>query len=1206
MKFCSKFAAFFGLIWAVAVAAQTTVINCTAFNSSSTASCGIGSGWITSPGNPEVFWVGGGYGGTDPTLAGLSGSQVDLNPGGDVHTSLNLNANAPVNVQAFVANFTFIPNGNNVAFVLNNQTLVTSANAGDPWINGFTAGAGDEGSFYQECCARWPGYVWALQFNQMFPETNNGTFTYSNVQIYKNTESPINSPSNDNTWGYAFAINKISTSPVPMNSPEATALTTTGDLYSATILYTGNIVILNLYDITAGGSCPGSKCFTYTWNNVDIPSAVGGDTAWVGLASSVNVPVSASLYINSMSYTELPLAPSPTLSLSSGSYSGMQSVRLTDSAPVICWNTTGAPATDGSTGCTNGSLYTGSISISNGETVYAVAGGADYGDSSVASSTYTITGTGISPTFLPASGTYSGDQWVQLQSSSPTICWNTSGSPATDGGTGCTNGTLYTEPITVSSNETIYAVGGGAGLSDSAVDSATYILNPFAGTIPTASPTFSPVPGTYNGTQNVTISSTTPGSPTIICYELTSDAPALKPVANGLASGDTTCQSYLSQQPANRTGTCNPGCYTGTLYTGPVTVSSSQTLTAVAQATSMNTMAEGGGERPLSSPTIGIYTITTAAGPQATAPSCTPASGTSSTSIAVSCANSNSGTTIMCYTENGTTPATNDIGTGCTTGTALSGASGNITISATTATLNVVAGTSTLSDSEVSSYGPYTIGTVLPAPTFSPGAGTYTGAQTVTISDATAGATVYYTTNGTTPTTSSTKYTGPITVSSSETLEAIAVETGYTNSAAATATYTISLTAATPTFSVPAGTYTGAQTVTISDATAGATIYYTTNGTTPTTSSTKYTGPITVSSSETLEAIAAETGYSNSTVATVVYTINIPQLAAPAFTPNAGTYAGAQTVTISDATAGATVYYTTNGTMPTTSSTKYTGPITVSSSETLEAIATETGYTNSPVATAVYSINTFVPMPSFSVPGGTYTSAQTVTISDSTPGAMIYYTTDGTTPTTNSTHYGGPVTVSTSETINAIAVANGSIYSAVASATYTIDLSPPNFTLMASPISLTVKSGTTGTTTLTVTPQNGFSSAVSFACSGLPTGASCAFSPATVIPSGSAATTTLTFTAPAAGAAVRPAFIPGLPRSALTLAAFIFGLRRRRVLQRWVLLAIVAAGFGLLSGCGGGESNTRGGGSTPVTSTVTVSATSGSLTQTTTISLTVN
>ena len=59
-------------------------------------------------------------------------------------------------------------------------------------------------------------------------------------------------------------------------------------------------------------------------------------------------------------------------------------------------------------------------------------------------------------------------------------------------------------------------------------------------------------------------------------------------------------------------------------------------------------------------------------------------------------------------------------------------------------------------------------------PTFSPGAGTYTGAQTVTISDFTSGATIHYTTDGRTPTTGSTVYSSPITVSTSETVKAIA------------------------------------------------------------------------------------------------------------------------------------------------------------------------------------------------------------------------------------------------------------------------------------------------------------------------------------------------------------------------------------------------------------------------------------------------
>src|SRR6202044_3330454 len=107
--------------------------------------------------------------------------------------------------------------------------------------------------------------------------------------------------------------------------------------------------------------------------------------------------------------------------------------------------------------------------------------------------------------------------------------------------------------------------------------------------------------------------------------------------------------------------------------------------------------------------------------------------------------------------------------------------------------------------------GAYTIGgsPTTATPSFSPGAGTYTSAQSVSISDATSNATIYYTTNGTTPTTSSTQYAGPIMVSSTETLQAIAVATGDADSGVASATYTITseATVSTPTFSPGAGTY---------------------------------------------------------------------------------------------------------------------------------------------------------------------------------------------------------------------------------------------------------------------------------------------------------------------------------------------------------------------------------------------------------------
>ena len=330
-------------------------------------------------------------------------------------------------------------------------------------------------------------------------------------------------------------------------------------------------------------------------------------------------------------------------------------------------------------------------------------------------------------------------------------------------------------------------------------------------------------------------------------------------------------------------------------------------------------------------------------------------------------------------------------------------------------------------------------GATVATPAFSPKAGTYTSAQSVTIADTTPGAALYYTNNGTTPTTSSTLYTGPIMVSSTQTLKAIAAETGYRNSAVATGVFTI--VAAVPVFSPKAGTYTSAQSVTITDATAGATIHYTTDGSTPTGSSTVYTGPITVSSPETLKAIAVATGVSNSGVATAVYSI---AATTPVFSPRAGTFTSAQSVTITDSTPGAVIYYTTDGTTPTTSSTFYAGPITVATTQTIKAIAAAPGYANSGVASAAYIIA--VPAPTFLPRGGTYTSAQSVSLTDTMAKAAIYYTTDGTTPTTASRLYSGPISVSFTQTLKAMAVATGYANSAVNTAAYTFAALAPVFT----------------------------------------------------------------------------------------------------------------------------------------------------------------
>ena len=161
--------------------------------------------------------------------------------------------------------------------------------------------------------------------------------------------------------------------------------------------------------------------------------------------------------------------------------------------------------------------------------------------------------------------------------------------------------------------------------------------------------------------------------------------------------------------------------------------------------------------------------------------------------------------------------------------------------------------------------------------------------------------------------------------------------------------------AAAPTITPDGGTFGAEQTVTLSTATASASIYYTLNGSTPTTASTQYTGPITIDTDTTVNAIASATGYLQSSVSSATFNFTY-QTPAPTFTPAAGTYLATQQVTISDSDTKAKIYYTTNGSAPSASSNLYSGSISVSASETIEAIAIDPSLQNSNVATSAYVI----------------------------------------------------------------------------------------------------------------------------------------------------------------------------------------------------------------------------------------------------------
>ena len=411
--------------------------------------------------------------------------------------------------------------------------------------------------------------------------------------------------------------------------------------------------------------------------------------------------------------------------------------------------------------------------------------------------------------------------------------------------------------------------------------------------------------------------------------------------------------------------------------------------------------------------------------------------------------------------------------------------------------------------------------------------------------------------------------------------------------------------AATPVLSLPSGDYQTSQTLTISNGMTDANIYYTVDGSTPTSGSTLYSGPITISSTETVRAIAIATGYPASGLASATYAF---KTYSPTFSEPAGTYNYPISVTITDAISSAPIYYTTDGSTPTSSSAQYSMPLTISTSETIKAIAVYNGY-SSDVVSATYTMELApaAATPSFSVAGGTYASSQSVTISDATAGATIYYTTDGTTSTTSSSSWTESFTlvVSSTETIEALAAASGYSTSAVATATYTI---PQSFSLSMNPTSMTVTAGVSGSTTVTVQDEGGFNGNVSFACSGLPAGAGCSFTTLTVPTAAGVSYTTLTVTTSSTTAEVRRGAGALLPGAAMAVVVCCFGLRKRRRLLMLVLFGVSAVGLGVLGGCGSGGSGGGGGGggTQPVTSTVTVTATSGTLTQTATFTLTVN
>jgi len=626
------------------------------------------------------------------------------------------------------------------------------------------------------------------------------------------------------------------------------------------------------------------------------------------------------------------LAASPEFSPSAETFAGSLLVSMGDA-------TAGATiyyTLDGSTPSLASLVYTTAITITTTTTIQAMASASGYLQSAVSSEAYVSSLQLSAPTLSLASGTYASSQSVTIsEATAGTTIYYTS-----NGTTPTSSSTKYAGAITVSATETLEAIAVETGYSNSPVAPATY-------TISTGSTTYINYPSSGFTASSLSLN-----------YGATVTGGLLQITDGGTAeersawfASKVPVQSFITDFTFQQSNAAADG------------------MTFAIQGNSIWSLGDPGGglgyEGIANSVAVkfdlynnagegidstGLYT-------DGAAPT-VPAVNLSSTVI-----NLHSGDVMHAHMVFDGTNLTMTLTDTVTNGTVTEVFPVNIPgmVGGNTAYVGFTGSTgSTTATQNVLSWTYMSpAGNVVAVPTFSLAGGSYATSQTVSIGDATSGATIYYTTNGTTPTTASSVYSSAITVGATETLEAFAAVAGETSSSVTTAAYIIAAAALpAPTFSPGGGAYVSLQTVAVTDSTSGATIYCTTNGITPTSSSTKYTGAITVGASETLECIAAETGLGNSPVASAVYTIAAAALPSPTFSPTGGTYASSQSLTVSDAVAGTTIYYTTNGTTPTSSSTKYASAITVSATETLEAIAVETGYSNSSVATATYTIST--------------------------------------------------------------------------------------------------------------------------------------------------------------------------------------------------------------------------------------------------------
>ncbi|MBV9886405.1 MAG: chitobiase/beta-hexosaminidase C-terminal domain-containing protein, partial [Acidobacteria bacterium] len=558
------------------------------------------------------------------------------------------------------------------------------------------------------------------------------------------------------------------------------------------------------------------------------------------------------------------LTATPVINPGAESFVGSIQVTITDSTPnaQIFYSTTG-------TATTSSTPYSGPITVSTTTTISAIATATGFLQSAVNNETYTLQTQTLMPTFSPTPGNYTSPQTITISDASPNpTIYYAINAPATTSSTK----SVGSATVTVSQSETINAIATSGTLSTSPQASASYGIGVAAGSAPNFPVGFS-------------------SSASVMTF-------------NGSTGLDDT-RLQLTSGATNQAGSA--------WFNTPQNI---QNFTSDFNFQLSNPSADG---MTFAIQNTGLTALGPAGGGLGYGPSDPGGTGGIGKSIAIKFdlfdndGEGNNSTDLYIHGASPTVPAIDLTSSGINlhsgdemavhmvyNGTTLtmtitdSVANTSFSTSWTvnipsivggnTAYVGFTGGTGGLTSSQkIENWTFVSTGTTqqqATAPIFSPAAGTYTGTQSVTLTDATPGSTILYTTNGSTPATTAGGNTfqfsaaNPISVAATTTINALATASGFTASAVSSATYTINAlqAAPTPTISPATGTYTSAQTVTITDP--GTTIYYTIDGSAPTTGSTKYTAAFVVNATTTVRAIGVEAGFSNSAIAQSVITIS--------------------------------------------------------------------------------------------------------------------------------------------------------------------------------------------------------------------------------------------------------------------------------------------------------------------------------------------